>query len=67
MVQTTLSLKRKNRKKKKNKKIVLYFQMRDATKFRMIQFKPIFSPAERTKTKNGTVIGYWQNKRHDGL
>ena len=39
----------------------------DAIKHRNIAFKPIFSPVERKKPKNGIVIGCWQNKRSDGL
>lgn len=41
--------------------------MCNAVECRKIRFKPIFSPVERMKTKNGIVIGYWQNKHSDGL
>lgn len=41
--------------------------MCDAIKHRNIAFKPIFSPTERTKTENGIVVGYRQNKHPDGL
>ena len=39
----------------------------DAVKYQKIRFKALFSVTERTKTENGIVIGYWQNKRSDGL
>lgn len=41
--------------------------MCDAIECHKMPFEPIFSPVERTKLKNGIVIGYLQNKRSDGL